>query len=126
MWYYILPAVLKLINNIAVINKELTPYQALIDNLSLRFNNVPNLGRYKVIGAPYNVLIPFKKRLKSRKLALKIKAKRFLAVLSLKTFLIWIPAKKIVVKTPFIKLRKKALFKGKTAILKKLLPRERG
>ena len=45
-------------------------------------------------------------------------------MLNLKTFLVWIPAKRIVVKTPFIKLRKKALFKGKTTILKELLPRE--
>ena len=35
LWYYILPIVLELINNIAVINKELTPYQALINNLNL-------------------------------------------------------------------------------------------
>ena len=95
-----------------------------MDNLSPGSNNVPNLGRYKVIGAPCDILIPFKKRSKSRKLAFKIKAGRLLAVLSLKTFLVWIPAKKIVVKIAFIKLRERDLFKGKTVILKELLARE--
>ena len=33
-WYYILPAVLELINNIAVTNKAITPYQALMDSLN--------------------------------------------------------------------------------------------
>ena len=32
---------------------------------------------------------------------------RLLAVLSLKTFLVWVPVKRIVVKTPFIKLKER-------------------
>ena len=34
LWYYILPTVLKLINNTAVTNKAITPYQALMDSLN--------------------------------------------------------------------------------------------
>ena len=62
LWYYILPAVLELINNTAITNKVITPYQALMDNLNPGQNNVPNLGRYKIIGAPCEVLIPSKKK----------------------------------------------------------------
>ena len=68
LWCYILPAVLELVNNTAVTNKELTPYQALMNDLSPGSDNVPDLGRYKVIGAPCDVLIPPEKRSKSRKL----------------------------------------------------------
>ena len=53
---------LELINNTAVTNKAITPYQALMDNLNPGQNNVLNLGRYKIIGAPCEVLIPFEKR----------------------------------------------------------------
>ena len=102
LWCYILPAVLKLINNTAVINKAITPYQALMDNLNPGQNNVPNLGRYRIIGTPCEVLIPSKKRRKAHKLAPKTEPGRFLTVLSLKTFLIWVPVKRIMVKTPFI------------------------
>ena len=118
LWCYILPAVLELINNTAVTNKEHTPSQALLDNLNPGQNNVPNLGRYKIIGAPCDVLIPPEKRLKAHKLASKTEPGRLLAVLSLKTFLVWIPARKIVVKTPFIKLKEGALLKGKATISK--------
>ena len=93
---------LEFINNIAVINKAITPYQALMDNLNPGQNNVPNLGRYRIIRAPYKVLIPFEKRRKAYKLALKTEPGRLLAILSLKTFLIWVPIKRIMVKTPFI------------------------
>ena len=63
---------------------------------------MPNLGRYKIIGAPCKVLIPFKKRQKAHKLALKTKLARFLIILNLKTFLIWVLVKRIMVKTLFI------------------------
>ena len=81
---------------------------------------MPNLGRYRIIGAPCEVLIPFKKRRKAHKLALKTELGRFLAVLSLKTFLVWVPVKRIVVKTPFIKLKERALLRDKTVIPKDL------
>ena len=61
-----------------------------------------NLGRYRIIGAPCEVLIPFEKRRKAYKLALKIEPGRLLIVLSLKIFLVWVLVKRIVVKTPFI------------------------
>ena len=120
LWYYILPAMLKLINNTAITNKAITPYQALMDSLNPGQNNVPNLSRYKIIKAPCEVLIPSKKRRKAHKLAPKTEPGRLLTILSLKTFLIWVPAKRIVVKTPFIQLKERALLKDKTAIPKDL------
>ena len=119
-----MPIVLELINNTAVTNKVITPYQALIDSLNPGQNNVPNLGRYKIIGAPYEVLIPSKKRQKAHKLAPKMEPGRLLIVLSLKTFLIWVPVKRIMVKTPFIKLKERALLRDKTVIPKDLSTRE--
>ena len=63
---------------------------------------MPNLNRYRIIRALCKVLIPFEKRRKAHKLAPETEPGRLLAVLSLKTFLVWVPAKRIVVKTPFI------------------------
>ena len=79
-----------------------------------------NLGRYRIIGAPCEVLIPFEKRRKAHKLAPKTEPGRLLAVLSLKTFLVWVPVKRIVVKTPFIQLKERALLRDKTVIPKDL------
>ena len=95
-----------------------------MDSLNPGQNNVPNLGRYRIIGAPCEVLIPFEKRQKAHKLALKTKPGRFLIVLSLKTFLIWVPVKRIVVKTPFIKLKERVLLRDKTVIPKDLFTGE--
>ena len=81
---------------------------------------MPNLGHYRIIEAPCEVLIPSEKRRKAHKLALKTEPGRLLAVLSLKTFLVWLPIKRIVVKTPFIKLKERALLRDKTAIPKDL------
>ena len=125
LWCYILPAVLKLINNTAVTNKAITPYQTLMDSLNPGQNNVPNLSRYRIIGIPCEVLIPSEKRRKAHKLAPKTEPGRLLAILSLKTFLIWVPAKRIVVKTPFIQLKERALLRDKTAIPKDLSAGER-
>ena len=63
---------------------------------------MPNLGRYKIIEIPCEVLIPLEKRRKAHKLALKTEPGRLLVILSLKTFLIWVPVKRIVVKTPLL------------------------
>ena len=86
---------------------------------------MPNLGRYRIIGAPCEVLIPFEKRRKAYKLALKTEPGRFLAVFSLKTFLVWVPVKRIVVKTPFIQLKERFLLRDKTVISKDLFAGER-
>ena len=83
-----------------------------------------NLGRYRIIGVPCEVLIPFEKRRKAHKLALKTEPGRFLAVLSLKTFLVWVLVKRIVVKTPFIKLKERVLLRDKTVIPKDLFAGE--
>ena len=96
-----------------------------MDSLNPGQNNMPNLGRYKIIGAPCKVLIPFKKRRKAYKLALKTEPRQFLIILSLKTFLIWVPIKRIVVKTPFIKLMERVLLRDKTIIPKNLSAEER-
>ena len=69
-----MPTILKLINNTAITNKELTPYQTLMDNLNPKQNNVPNLGHYKIIKAPYKVLISSKKKAKSLQINPKNKA----------------------------------------------------
>ena len=81
---------------------------------------MPNLGRYRIIRAPCEVLIPSKKRRKAHKLAPKTEPGQLLAILSLKTFLIWVPAKRIMVKTPFIQLKERALLRDKTTIPKNL------
>ena len=81
---------------------------------------MPNLGRYRIIRAPCEVLIPFEKRRKAHKLALKTEPGRLLTILSLKTFLVWVPVKRIVVKTFFIKLKERVLLRDKTAIPKDL------
>ena len=111
---------LKLINNTTVINKAIIPYQALMDSLNPGQNNVPNLSRYRIIEALCEVLIPSEKRRKAYKLALKTEPRRFLIILSLKTFLVWVPIKRIMVKTPFIQLKERALLRDKTVIPKDL------
>ena len=85
---------------------------------------MPNLSRYKIIRASCEVLIPFNKRRKAYKLALKTKPGRLLVVLSLKTFLVWVPVKRIVVKIPFINLKERALLRDKTAIPRDLFAGE--
>ena len=122
LWCYILPTVLELINNTAITNKAITPYQALMDSLNPGQNNMPNLGRYRIIGAPCEVLIPSKKRRKAYKLAPKTEPGRLLTVLSLKTFLVWVPVKRIVVKTPFIQLKERALLRIKPLFREIYLP----
>ena len=57
-------------------------------------------------------------------MALKTDLGRLLAILSLKTFLIWVPVKKIVVETPFIKLKERAWLRDKTVIPRDLSARE--
>ena len=63
-------------------------------------------------------------RLRASKLALKTEPGRLLIVLSLKTFLVWVLIKRIVVKTPFIKLKERALLRDKTVIPKNLFAGE--
>ena len=125
LWCYILPAVLDLVNNTAVTNKDVTPSQVFFDDLNPGNDNVPSIGHYRIIGAPCDALIPPEKRPKSRKLAAKTQPARLLAVLSLRTFLVWVPAKKQVMKTPFIKLQEGALINRRELTQSKdLFPRE--
>ena len=91
-----------------------------MDSLNPGLNNVPDLSRYRIIGAPCEVLIPPEKRSNAQKLSPKTEPGRLLAMLSFKTFLVWVPTKRTVVKTPFIKLKESSLLKEKTTILKDL------
>ena len=85
---------------------------------------MPNLSRYRIIRAPCEVLIPFKKRRKAHKLALKTEPGRLLAILNLKTFLVWVLVKRIIVKTLFINLKERVLIRDKTVIPKDLFAGE--
>ena len=105
LWCYNLPAILDIINNIAVINKNITPFQAFFDELRLEKNDEPTVSHYRIIGTLCDILIPPEKRFKSQKLAAKTQSGRLLAILSLHAFLIQVLAKKQVVKTLFIKLQ---------------------
>jgi len=59
----------KLVNRIANITKELTLYQLFLDKLiPLQAPYIPDLSNYKAIGADYIVLVPPKKRIQSQKL----------------------------------------------------------
>ena len=59
---------------------------------------------YRVIGSYCEVLIPPKKRPKAYKVKAKTELGRLLVVLRSKTYLVYIPIRNTVTKTPFIKL----------------------
>jgi hypothetical protein len=93
-----------LVNSTAVTNKDLIPYQAFFDELEPGITYKPDLGWYKAIGSKIKLLIPEEKRPKSLKLQARIEPSRLLAVLGNKTCLVWIPARRAVVKSPFVKI----------------------
>ncbi len=107
LWCFIIQAVLELINYTAVTNRDLTFYQLFYNELKpviapYKFN----LKAYRVIGSYCEVLILLEKRPKVYKVKARIESRRFLAVLRFKTCLAYVPAKNVVIKTPFIKLYK--------------------
>ncbi|KAK2071017.1 hypothetical protein P8C59_005474 [Phyllachora maydis] len=94
---------LELVNSIAITNKETTPFQALFDELEPGIPHIPNLERYRAIGARGEAIIPLEKRSKSLKFTSRTEECKLLAVLGSKTYLVYIPSKRAVLKTSTVK-----------------------
>src|SRR6266699_2978728 len=107
LWCFIIQAVLELINCMAITNRDLIPYQLFYDELEPAITlHRPNLKAYRVIGSYYEVLIPLEKRPKIYKVKTKTESRRLLTVLGSKICLAYVPARNVMIKTPFIKLYK--------------------
>ncbi|KAK2068664.1 hypothetical protein P8C59_003294 [Phyllachora maydis] len=103
LWCFILEAVVELVNSIAITNKETTPFQALFNELEPGIPYIPNLERYRAIGARGEAIIPLEKRSKSLKFTSRTEECKLLAVLGSKTYLIYIPSRRAVLKTSTVK-----------------------
>ncbi|KAK2070999.1 hypothetical protein P8C59_005456 [Phyllachora maydis] len=103
LWCFILEAVVELVNSTAITNKETTPFQALFDELEPGIPHIPNLERYRAIGARGEAIIPLEKRSKSLKFTSRTKECKLLAVLGSKTYLVYIPSRRAVLKTSTVK-----------------------
>ncbi|KAK2074403.1 hypothetical protein P8C59_008611 [Phyllachora maydis] len=90
-------------NSIAITNKETTPFQALFDELEPGIPYIPNLERYRAIGARGEAIIPLEKRSKSLKFTSRTEECKLLAVLGSKTYLVYIPSRRVVLKTSTVK-----------------------
>ncbi|KAK2069810.1 hypothetical protein P8C59_004357 [Phyllachora maydis] len=99
---FILEAVVELVNSTAITNKETTPFQALFDELEPGIPHIPNLERYRAIGARGEAIIPLEKRSKSLKFTSRTEECKLLAVLGSKTYLVYIPSRRAVLKTSTI------------------------
>ncbi|KAK2074625.1 hypothetical protein P8C59_008819 [Phyllachora maydis] len=100
---FILEAIVELVNSIAITNKETTPFQALFDELEPSIPHIPNLERYRAIGARGEAIIPLEKRSKSLKFTSRTEECKLLAVLGSKTYLVYIPSRRAVLKTSTVK-----------------------
>ncbi|KAK2073203.1 hypothetical protein P8C59_007501 [Phyllachora maydis] len=96
-------AVVELVNSTAITNKETTPFQALFDELEPGILHIPNLERYRAIGAREEAIIPLEKRSKSLKFTSRTEECKLLAVLGSKTYLVYIPSRRAVLKTSTVK-----------------------
>ncbi|KAK2074628.1 hypothetical protein P8C59_008822 [Phyllachora maydis] len=94
---------MELVNSIAITNKETTPFQALFDELEPGIPYIPNLERYRAIGAKGEAIIPLEKRSKSLKFTSRTEECKLLAVLGSKTYLVYIPSRRAVLKTSTVK-----------------------
>ncbi|KAK2073974.1 hypothetical protein P8C59_008211 [Phyllachora maydis] len=94
---------LELVNSIAITNKETTPFQALFDELEPGIPYIPNLERYRAIGARGEAIIPLEKRSKSLKFTSRTEECKLLAVLGSKTYLVYILSRRAVLKTSTVK-----------------------
>ncbi|KAK2073977.1 hypothetical protein P8C59_008214 [Phyllachora maydis] len=94
---------LELVNSTAITNKETTPFQALFDELEPGILHIPNLERYRAIGARGEAIIPLEKRSKSLKFTSRTEEYKLLAVLGSKTYLVYIPSRRAVLKTSTVK-----------------------
>ncbi|KAK2075480.1 hypothetical protein P8C59_009606 [Phyllachora maydis] len=90
---------MELVNSTAITNKETTPFQALFDELEPGIPHIPNLERYRAIGAREEAIIPLEKRSKSLKFTSRTEECKLLAVLGSKTYLVYIPSRRAVLKT---------------------------
>ncbi|KAK2071028.1 hypothetical protein P8C59_005485 [Phyllachora maydis] len=93
----------ELVNSIAITNKETTPFQALFDELEPGIPHIPNLERYRAIGAKGEAIIPLEKRSKLLKFTSRTEEYKLLAVLGSKTYLVYIPSRRAVLKTSTVK-----------------------
>ncbi|KAK2066240.1 hypothetical protein P8C59_000075 [Phyllachora maydis] len=91
------------LNSTAITNKETTPFQALFDKLEPGILYIPNLERYRAIGARGEAIIPLEKRSKSLKFTSKTEECKLLVVLGSKTYLVYIPSRRAVLKTSTVK-----------------------
>ncbi|KAK2066758.1 hypothetical protein P8C59_000547 [Phyllachora maydis] len=91
------------LNSTAITNKETTPFQALFDELEPGIPHIPNLERYRAIGARGEAIIPLEKRSKSLKFTSRTEEYKLLAVLGSKTYLVYIPSRRAVLKTSTVK-----------------------
>ncbi|KAK2068449.1 hypothetical protein P8C59_003085 [Phyllachora maydis] len=96
-------AIVELVNSIAITNKETTPFQALFDKLEPGIPYITNLERYRAIGARGEAIIPLEKRSKSLKFTSRTEECKLLAVLGSKTYLVYIPSRRAVLKTSTVK-----------------------
>ncbi|KAK2070872.1 hypothetical protein P8C59_005334 [Phyllachora maydis] len=94
---------LELVNSTAITNKETTPFQALFDGLEPGIPYIPNLERYRAIGAKGEAIIPLEKRSKSLKFTSRTEECKLLAVLGSKTYLVYILSRRAVLKTSTVK-----------------------
>ncbi|KAK2067491.1 hypothetical protein P8C59_001229 [Phyllachora maydis] len=94
---------LELVNSTAITNKETTPFQALFDELEPGIPHIPNLERYRAVGARGEAIIPLEKRSKSLKFTSRTEECKLLAVLGSKTYLVYIPSRRAVLKTSTVK-----------------------
>ena len=107
LWCFVIQAVFELINYTTVTNRDLTPYQFFYNELKPAIAPYKsNLKAYKTIGSYCKVLIPLEKRPKAYKVKAKTEPGKLLTVLKSKTYLVYVPTRNIVTKTPFIKLYK--------------------
>ncbi len=105
LWCFVIQTVLELINYIAITNRDLTPYQLFYNELEpATAPHKPNLKAYRAIGSYCEVLISLEKQSKAYKVKARTEPGKLLAVLRSKTYLVYIPTRNIVTKTPFIKL----------------------
>ncbi|KAK2070506.1 hypothetical protein P8C59_004993 [Phyllachora maydis] len=100
---FILEAVVELVNSTAITNKETTPFQALFNELEPGIPYIPNLKRYRAIGAKGEAIIPLEKRSKSLKFTFRTEECKLLAVLGSKTYLVYILSRRAVLKTSTVK-----------------------
>ncbi|KAK2068042.1 hypothetical protein P8C59_002714 [Phyllachora maydis] len=94
---------MELVNSTAITNKETTPFQALFDELEPGIPYIPNLERYRAIGARGEAIIPREKRSKSLNFTSRTEECKLLVVLGTKTYLVYIPSRRAVLKTSTVK-----------------------